>query len=95
MKTNIVNIRTDKYEVYIGRAGKGKDGYFGNPFHLENKEDRERMLALYKDYFDIRIEEDEEFKNKVKGLKGKTLGCFCKPKLCHGDVLVKYLESEN
>ena len=22
-------------------------------------------------------------------LKGKTLGCFCKPKQCHGDVLVE------
>ena len=22
-------------------------------------------------------------------LKGKTLGCFCKPKSCHGDVLVE------
>lgn len=95
MKTNVVNIRTDKYEVYIGRAGKGKDGYFGNPFHLEDEEDRERILVLYKDYFNIRIEEDEEFKNKVEGLKGKTLGCFCKPKLCHGDIIVEYLESEN
>jgi len=29
-------------------------------------------------------------------LAGKTLGCFCKPKRCHGDFLVeqvkKYLE---
>ena len=22
-------------------------------------------------------------------LRGKTLGCFCKPKRCHGDVLVE------
>ena len=22
-------------------------------------------------------------------LKGKVLGCFCKPKACHGDVLVE------
>lgn len=25
-------------------------------------------------------------------LKGKTLGCFCKPKPCHGDILVEMLE---
>jgi len=24
-------------------------------------------------------------------LKGKRLGCFCKPKLCHGDVLVELI----
>ena len=23
----VVNLRTDPYEVYIGRAGKGKDGF--------------------------------------------------------------------
>jgi hypothetical protein len=25
-------------------------------------------------------------------LKDKRLGCFCKPKACHGDVLKKYAE---
>jgi hypothetical protein len=25
-------------------------------------------------------------------LKGKVLGCFCKPKECHGDILVELVE---
>jgi hypothetical protein len=25
-------------------------------------------------------------------LKGKTLGCWCKPEACHGDVLVEFIE---
>ena len=28
--------------------------------------------------------------NVVK-LKGKTLGCFCKPYPCHGDIIAEYL----
>ena len=27
MKTTVVNIRYDDYDVYIGRAGKGQSGY--------------------------------------------------------------------
>lgn len=33
--TRVVNIRKESCDVYIGRAGQGKDGYFGNPFRLE------------------------------------------------------------
>ena len=25
-------------------------------------------------------------------LRGKILGCWCKPKPCHGDILVKLVE---
>lgn len=34
-RTRVVNIRKETCDVYIGRAGYGKDGYFGNPFRLE------------------------------------------------------------
>lgn len=30
--TKVVNIFHEKCDVYIGRKGKGEDGYFGNPF---------------------------------------------------------------
>jgi hypothetical protein len=26
-------------------------------------------------------------------LRGKTLGCFCKPHPCHGDIIAAYLDS--
>lgn len=89
----IVNInRTKKYDVYIGRAGKGLDGYFGNPFPLESfGGDRDACLAAYKTYFLDRVRKDEEFKRRVLALKGKTLGCFCAPDLCHGEVIEEWL----
>jgi len=91
----VVNLYKEPYEVYIGRAGRGKEGYFGNPI-LKNKRcplcnevhvENGSTLNCYKKYLEIRIERDEEFKQKVKNLKGKVLGCFCKPKPCHGDLL--------
>ena len=91
--TKVVNLYKDKYDVYIGRAGKGQDGYFGNPFPLKAGEPRGATIERYKQYFDNRIATDEVFKTKILELKNKTLGCFCKPNACHGDVIKEYLDS--
>lgn len=89
METRVVNLYKEEYDVYIGRAGKGKSGYYGNPFSALN---REESISKYKEYFFDKIENDEFFREKIMSLKGKTLGCFCKPKSCHGDVIVEFLE---
>lgn len=91
MKTKVVNLYKEDYDVYIGRAGKGKSGYFGNPTRLKPGEERGSALENYKKYFYKRIENDPKFKEEVLKLKGKTLGCFCKPKPCHGDIIVEFL----
>jgi hypothetical protein len=93
MMTKTVNIYTSGYDVYIGRAGKGQDGYFGNPFRLRYGEKRGATIERYRTYFHNRMETDPEFKRRVHELKGKTLGCFCKPYPCHGDVIVEYLNN--
>lgn len=72
--TRVVNIRREPGDVYIGRAGHGQDGYFGNPFLLAPDYDRVRVVKLYRGYFAKRIIEDAEFKRRVEGLRGKTLG---------------------
>jgi hypothetical protein len=93
MMTKTVNIYASGYDVYIGRAGKGQDGYFGNPFRLRADEDRGATIERYGKHFHNRLETDSEFKRRVHELKGKTLGCFCKPYPCHGDVIAKYLNN--
>lgn len=54
---------------------------------------REKAIALYREYFLKRLRVDPEFAVRVEELRGKRLGCFCKPKACHGDIIVEYLES--
>jgi hypothetical protein len=93
MTTTVVNIRSTPYDVYIGRAGKGKSGYFGNPFRLGSESERDAVIAKYRIWFYERIQNDIEFKNKIHQLKGLVLGCFCSPKLCHGHVIAEYLDS--
>lgn len=92
METRVVNLYKEKFDIYIGRAGKGQNGYYGNPFPLLKGEERGSSLEKYAKYFYERLEKDEEFKNNIHALKGKTLGCFCKPQPCHGDIIKKYLD---
>lgn len=92
-QTTVVNIKTCFTDnVYIGRAGHGQDGYFGNPFKNST---RAINIAMYKMYFLGRLGIDPEFKRRVHELKGKKLGCFCHPLPCHGDVIAEYLNSLN
>lgn len=88
--TFVVNLRKKPYDVYIGRKGKGHDGYFGNPFSVRQY-GPEQAMARFIQYFEDRVERDSKFRNEVLKLQGKTLGCFCKPGPCHGDVIARWL----
>ncbi len=91
--TTVVDIRYAPYEVYIGRAGHGFSGYWGNPFRLTDPLLRPEVLAKYRTHFYGRLLVDSEFKRRVLELRGRVLGCFCKPMACHGDVIAEYLNS--
>jgi len=92
MVTTVVNMKDDEYDVYIGRGSK-----WGNPYtHIKNKstkaefivETRHEAIIKYKEY----IKNNQELMDSLHELKGKKLGCYCKPKSCHGDVLVELIE---
>lgn len=100
--TELVNQkRTDEFDVDIGRAdygssnmnntSVGEPGWLGNPY---SKDDygREKCIELFRKDFVERLQTDPEFRRAVEGLQGKTLGCWCKPKACHGDVILEFLE---
>jgi ribonuclease HI len=97
----VVNMRVEEFDVYIGRAGKGHDGYFGNPHPIgycsicKFSHDRAGCIAAFKKDFLERVARDAEYRQRVLKLKGKRLGCFCKPAACHGDVYVEWLSNQN
>ncbi|KFZ26318.1 MAG: hypothetical protein KQ78_01491 [Candidatus Izimaplasma bacterium HR2] len=68
------------------------DGYFGNPFRLSRGKKHGSTLDLFRGYVVDRLDTDEEYYRRVKGLRGKILVCFCKPNPCHGDILAEYVE---
>lgn len=72
----------------------------GNPFsHLSGTlaqhqcATREETIARYREW----IVTQPHLMATLGELKGKRLGCFCKPLACHGDVLAEMAEafSEN
>lgn len=89
-KTTVVNLNKSPYDVYIGRAGHGQSGYFGNPY---NELSRTENVHLFREYFYKRLKTDREFSKRVDKLRGKRLGCFCAPLLCHGNVIAEYVNN--
>lgn len=81
-KTTVVNIRHGKqYDVYIGRPSK-----WGNPFHLaRGTQAREIIIQRYERW----LKTQPFLMANIHTLRGKRLGCYCKPLACHGDVLAR------
>lgn len=89
----VVHCRREAYDVYIGRPSK-----WGNTHsHLPNSAARYRTdtREAAVEYFerDMRqrwSERGESFVDEyLRPIAGKTLGCWCAPQLCHGEVWVK------
>jgi hypothetical protein len=100
METTVVNIYKHEYDVYIGRKGKGGDGFFGNPIQVGKTcpictsvhVGSGSTLSCYKEHLKYRMKTEPGFVEKLRALRGKKLACFCKPKPCHGDVMIKAIE---
>jgi hypothetical protein len=85
METKVVNLRTESYDVYIGRGSK-----WGNPFVIGKDGTREEVL----DKYSAMIMSHPTLRQELPELIGKRLGCYCKPLACHGDFLVQLIEEE-
>lgn len=102
-KTKVINIKnknTNEPYVYIGRKNNTNQ-HFGNPFLIGINGNREEVIRKFelwitkKDYLDIEPERREWILKNLHLLKGKTLGYFCAPLMCHGDIYVKLWDIDN
>ena len=77
----IVNLHKEKYTHYIGRGS-----IFGNPFKIGKDGNREEVIKDFERW--VRLY--DKLKKDIYNLpKEAILGCFCKPKTCHGDIIIK------
>lgn len=90
-KTHVVNLRAERAEVYIGRGSE-----WGNPFRIgaQPEWDRETVIAMYRTHIMDRLVSEPDLLARFETLRGKVLGCYCRPLACHGDVLVSLLEDQ-
>jgi hypothetical protein len=75
-----VHCKRAAHDVYIGRPSK-----WGNPFVIGRAGTRDDVIARYEAW----LLEQPELVDALPELAGKTLGCWCAPRACHGDVLAR------
>jgi hypothetical protein len=106
-QTKVVNIYHEKYDVYMGRPGKGMEGPFGSPIRIGyrcpecqkvHKEKGDTIPCFTKNFYH-RLETSPIYRNSILGLKGLILGCFCRPRngfqgkvMCHAQIIAGYLD---
>lgn len=98
----IVNLR--KYKPSNGEIVVRIDRsnpILGNPHYLHRESDREMVCQLYDNMFNSRINNDiifiSELERIIKFIEDGNdivLGCWCVPKRCHGDIILKHILSE-
>ena len=84
-ETKVVHCKKEPYDIYIGRGS-----IWGNPFYIGKDGTREEVISKYEIY----IMSHPELIKRLPEIAGKILGCWCKPKACHGDILVKMIEDK-
>ena len=80
MTIRVVHCKREQYDVYIGRPS-----VWGNPFRVGRDGTRDDVVTKYEAW----LRTQPELMAQLPELRGKTLGCWCKPLPCHGDVLAR------
>ena len=87
-----MNVSKDEYDEYIGRTVHTSTRTYpaskwANPFSSrgQTKEEKEDSLLRYELY----IRSCPDLVKSLPELLWKRVGCWCKPNICHGDVLRK------
>jgi hypothetical protein len=96
----------DPNNVYIGRKGvvfvehnsnkfrfPKRASIWANPFKINKDTTRLGVLKKYEKFIREQIRNDPD-NYCIESLRGKTLGCWCYPKGCHGDILIKLLNEK-
>jgi hypothetical protein len=84
--TKVINRRSGaSYDLMVDRTS-----FWGNPFHIGVDGTRREVIAKHR----AMVLSRPDMVARLPELRGKTLGCWCKPKPCHADVLAELADSE-
>lgn len=108
MNTTVVHVRTAPFDVYIGRAQTRaadarchEESPFANPFPITRElvaklgevRARDHVIEKYRRHLLNCLEQDPgTWIPRLRELKGKRLGCWCKPQKCHGDIVAEFAD---
>ena len=98
---NLKEWTQDPNNVYIGRAGivfiegsryPKQSSPFSNIYKVGKHGTREEVIQRYTKYIVDKLNNEPTLKHKLTKMKGKNLGCWCNPELCHGHILLKLID---
>ncbi len=81
----VVHCRRGRHHVYIGRPSR-----WGNPFVVGRQGARGECISLYEDW----LRDNATLLAALDELRGLVLGCWCAPRPCHGDLLVRLANAD-
>jgi len=91
----VVHCKREGFDVYVGRKNAdipeeqdGGDGRWGNQF-LVGRYSRAQAIEKFCQWLLTDPAGQRTFAAARAQLRGKTLGCWCAPNACHGDVLLQ------
>jgi len=84
-KPMVVNLRDNPTGDYI-RVDRGT--MWGNPFWMKNSSEKERKRVC-KLFEKFAVKELKAYPHWLKLLRGKNLACWCAPKQCHAETLMR------
>jgi uncharacterized secreted protein with C-terminal beta-propeller domain len=70
--------------VYVGRPSK-----WGNPFAMVSESCRDAVCDRYDRYLATRLINGAITEQDFREFDGKNLLCWCAPKRCHGDTILR------
>lgn len=82
MRGRVVHLKREQFDVRIDRQTE-----WGNPFRLRREDERGATIQTYREWLWNEINRGRWTLSELSELSGKTLGCWCAPNPCHGDVL--------
>jgi uncharacterized protein DUF4326 len=85
MTTKVVHCKKEPYDIYIGRPS-----IWGNPFIVGRDGTRQEVCNRYRLY----LLENHRLMGLLSNLRNKTLGCWCAPEACHGDILAELADKQ-
>jgi hypothetical protein len=85
MTTRVVHWRREVCDVRIDRPS-----IWGNPFRIGPDGTRHQVIQKYRAW----ILTQPHLLARLPELRGKVLGCWCKPGECHGDVLAELADAK-
>lgn len=95
----VVHVKSHAFTHYIGRGwmpraptGKAQpvNAGLGNPFVMRNEADRQQVISQFEAWLRLDAPNARAVVERIRQLpEDAVLGCWCAPRPCHGDVIVK------